>query len=57
MGVLVVVDYADTRFSNFPSNISAITKNFAKPFLTVHMGPRSNLLSQKMVENLTRLSL
>ena len=47
MGVLVVVDYADTRFSNFPANISAITKIFAKPFLTVHMGPRSNILCQK----------
>ena len=31
MGVLVVVDYADTRFSNFPSNISEYlsdNKNF-----------------------------
>ena len=45
---IVVVDYADTRFS----------KNFAKPLLPVHMGPRSNLSSQKkLVENLVTLSL
>ena len=29
------------------SNIITKTKNFAKPFLSVHMGPRSNLLSPK----------
>ena len=40
------------------SNIFAKTKKFAKPFLPVHMGPRSNLLSKKkMVKNLVTLSL
>ena len=43
MGVGVVVDYADTFFGNIFSK----TKKFAKPFLPVHMGPRSNLLSKK----------
>ena len=33
------------------------TKKFAKPFLPVHFGPRSNLLSQKMVKNRVTLSL
>ena len=41
-GVYVIVDNADTWFSNF-----AKTKNYAKSFLPFHMGPRSNLLSPK----------
>ena len=34
-------------------------ENLAKPFLPIHMGPRSNFWSQnkKMVENLVTLSL
>ena len=39
------------------SNIFAITIKFAKPCLSLHMRPRSNLLSKKMVENLATLSL
>ena len=35
------------HFRTLLSNISAKTKNFAKLFLPVHMGPRSNLLSQE----------
>ena len=43
----VVVDYADTGFLKF-----------AIEYLEyVHMGPRSNLWSKKMVENLVTLSL
>ena len=34
-------------FQTLRSNISAKSKNFAKPFLPDHMGPRSNLLSPK----------
>ena len=34
-------------FRTLRSNISAKTKHFAIPLLTVHMGPTSNLLSQK----------
>ena len=54
MCVSVFVDYADTRFF---ANIFAKTKKFAKPFLPVHMVPRSNLLRKKMVKNLVTLSL
>ena len=32
-------------------------KKFAKPFLFIHMGPRSNLLSKNIEENLMTLSL
>ena len=45
--VRVVVDDADTRFSNFAIEYLRKNKKVAKPFLPVHMGPRSNLLSQK----------
>ena len=34
-------------FRTLRSNISAKTKNFAKPFLPVQLGLRSNILSQK----------
>ena len=37
--VLVVNEYADTRFSNFAINIFVKTKKFAQPFLIVHKGP------------------
>ena len=47
LGVCVVVDYGDIAFQTLRSNIFAKTKNFAKPFLPVHMGPRSNILSKK----------
>ena len=46
-GIRVVVDYGTPDFRSLRPNIFAKTKNFAKPFLTVHMGSRSNLLSQK----------
>ena len=36
-------------FRTLQSNIFAKTKKFAKPFLFVHRGPRSSLLSKKMV--------
>ena len=39
--VRVVNKYADTRFLNL-----AKTKRFVKPFLPVHMGPMSDLLSK-----------
>ena len=45
--VSAVNDYADTRFF---ANFFSKTKSFTKPFLPVHMGPRSNLLSQKNVQ-------
>ena len=32
-------------------------QKIAKPFSPVHMGPSSNLLSKKMIENLVTLSL
>ena len=41
----------------FASILAKTKKMFAKPFLSVHMGPRSNLLSKKMVNNLVTLSL
>ena len=44
-------------FLTLQSNISEKTENFAKPFMPFHMVLRSNLLSQKMVENLATLSL
>ena len=44
-------------FPTFRWNISANTKNFSKPFSPVRMGPRSNLLGNKMVENLVTLYL
>ena len=41
-------DYADTRFFELlRSNIFAKTKKFAKPFLPVHMGPRTNFFAKK----------
>ena len=45
------------RGHTFFGNIFAKTKKFAKPFTSVHMGPRSNFLSKKMVKNLVTLSL
>ena len=54
MCVSVVIDYADATFF---ANIFAKTKMFAKPFLPVHIGPRSNLLSKKKVKNLVTLFL
>ena len=45
------------RFRELRSNIFAITIKFAKPCLSLHMRPKSNLLSKKMVENLATLSL
>ena len=51
--VRLVNDYADTRFSNLAMEYLrenkkgfTRTKKFAKLFLSVLMGPRSNLLSQ-----------
>ena len=38
-------------------NVFAKTKKFAKPLLSVHMGPRSNFLSKTMVKILLTLSL
>ena len=35
------------KFAEKRSNIFAKTKKFAKPFLHVHLGPRSNLLSKQ----------
>ena len=46
-GVCVVVDYADTGFSIIAIGYLRENENFVKPFLPVHMGPRSNCLSQK----------
>ena len=46
-----------SRIFELRSNIFAITIKFAKPCLSLHMRPRSNLLSKKMVENLATLSL
>ena len=43
----VVVDYAYDGFLSLQLNIFAKTKKFVKPFLPVHTGPRSNLLSPK----------
>ena len=43
----VVVSFADTQFLNMSSNILAKTKKFVKPFLPVHIGPKSNLISIK----------
>ena len=50
---------ARTRdFRTLRPNIFAKSKKVAKPFLPVHMWPRSNLFSkEKMVENLVTLSL
>ena len=46
--VRVVVDYADTRFSNFVIEyLSKSKKNFSKPFLPALMGPSSNILTVK----------
>ena len=39
-------------FQTLGSNIIAKTKKFAKPFLSVHMGPKSNLLSKRYAKNL-----
>ena len=41
--VRVVVDYADTQICTLRSNIFAKSKNFAEPFLPVHMEPWSPL--------------
>ena len=40
-----------------PRTIFEKTKNFAKPFSPVHMGPRLNLLIKKMAENLVTMFL
>ena len=45
-GLRAVADYTDTFFVN----IFVKTKKFVKPSSPVHIGPRSNLLSQKMVK-------
>ena len=37
------------NFRTLRSNIFAKTKKFVKPFLSVRVGPRSNLLSQNLV--------
>ena len=39
------------------ANIFAKMKKFAQQFLLIHMGPRPNLLSKKLVKNLMTLSL
>ena len=54
MCVSVVVEYADTRFSRVSLQK---TKKFAKPFLPIHMGPRSNLLRKTKWSKLVTLSL
>ena len=51
-----VVNYADTRFSNFAIEYLRRNEKVCKLFLRVHMGPRSNLLSQTLVENLAELA-
>ena len=52
-GVGVIVNYADTRFLTFAIEYLRENKFFlAKPFLPIHLGPRSNLLSRKkMIKN------
>ena len=45
--VRVVVDYADTRFSNFAIEYLRENEKFCETFLSIHMGPRSNLYSPK----------
>ena len=45
VSVCIVVNYI--RGHTLSENIFAKMKKFAKPFLSVHMGPRSNLLSKK----------
>ena len=40
-----------------PRTIFEKMKKFAKPFSPVHMGPRSNLLSKKVNENLVTMTL
>ena len=57
MCVRVVVDFADTQFSNVAFTFLHENEIFAKLFLPVHMGPRSNLVGKKIVENLVTLSL
>ena len=52
---LGVNGYADTGFSNFAIEYLPENKKFAKPFLPVYMGPRSNLFRQKKVKNLVTL--
>ena len=49
----IVNDY--TRTHVFREYLTK-TKKFAKPFLSVHMGQRSNLLSKKIVNNFVTLS-
>ena len=43
----VVVDYADTRFSNFAIEYLLENETFRKLFLPVHIGSRSNFSNNK----------
>ena len=51
MCVRIVVDYEDTRFSNFAHEFVHKNENHFC-LVSGHMGHRSNLLSKKRVENL-----
>ena len=45
-GAREVVDYADTRFSNFVIEYLRENEKFHETILPVHKAPRSNFLSQ-----------
>ena len=55
--VHIVIDYADTRLSNFGIEYLHENEKIREHNSPVHMGPRSNILSKTMVENLVKLSL